>query len=261
MAKRSRPNAGGSKKGRSARSRAKGASQLENVPIPSPSSLPGRTPLGMERATIPPALNDDDRRKANPQMKDNSSEPDDYMIELNLMHNGGVEAARVDFVSIFKKIVPHQEPSAVSKSYFSVRVSLDDLRRMVALDEERAKKDPAKIAIYKVWPDFDIHATLDKSISTVKADAAARSFAAYGHDIVWAVIDFRYQPGSQSFCGKSDPHACLSRPASPRFHRRGRLCADEGWLWPWHSRRRNHCGSHDPQQGEASGGLSTHLRD
>ena len=189
MAKRSRPNAGGSKKGRSARSRAKGASQLGNDPIPSPSSLPGRTPLGMERATIPPALNDDDRRKANPQMKDNSSEPDDYMIELNLMHNGGVEAARVDFVAIFKEIVPDQEPSAVSKSYFSVRVSLDDLRRMVALDEERAKKDPAKIAIYKVWPDFDIHATLDKSISTVKADAAARSFAANGHDIVWAVID------------------------------------------------------------------------
>jgi hypothetical protein len=32
-------------------------------------------------------------------------------------------------------------------------------------------------------------------------------------------------------------------------------------LWPWHSRRGNHCGSHDPQQGEASCGLSTHLRD
>ena len=182
MAKRSRPNAGGSKKGRSARSRAKGVSPIGKRPNSITEFLTGPHAIG-NGTRNQPALNDDDRRKANPQMKDNSSEPDDYMIELNLMHNGGVEAARVDFVSIFKKIVPHQEPSAVSKSYFSVRVSLDDLRRMVALDEERAKKDPAKIAIYKVWPDFDIHATLDKSISTVKADAAARSFAAYGHGV------------------------------------------------------------------------------
>jgi subtilisin family serine protease len=60
---------------------------------------------------------------------------------------------------------------------------------MVARDEQRAGNDRAKIAIYKVWPDFTIRATMDKSVSTVKADAAARSFAAYGNDIVWAVID------------------------------------------------------------------------
>jgi len=169
----------------------------------------------MERATIPPALNDDERRKANPQMKDSASEPDDYMIELNLMHNGGVEAAHKDFIAIFKEILPGQEPSAISKSYFSCRVSLDDLRKMVALDEKRAQKDPARIAIYKVWPDFDIHATLDKSISTVKADAAVRSFAAYGHDIVWAVVDSGINQDHRHF----DDNQTLTHPSVAQLHR------------------------------------------
>lgn len=158
-------------------------------PIAAPRPLPGRAELGMERATIPPALNDDDRRRHNKQMKDDSSDEDDYMIELNLMHNRGVDGAGEDFVSIFEEIVPGKKRTLVSKSYYSCRVSLADLRRMVALDESRAEQDRARISIYKVWPDFTVRATLDKSIATVKADAAARSFAAQGKDIVWAVID------------------------------------------------------------------------
>ena len=44
-------------------------------------------------------------------------------------------------------------------------------------------------AIYHVWPDFPIRRLINKSISTVKADAAQSSFAAFGEDIVWAVLD------------------------------------------------------------------------
>jgi subtilisin family serine protease len=158
-------------------------------PIRAPRSLPGREVLGMERATIPPALNDDERRRHNQQMTNSSSDEDDYMIELNLMHNRGVDGAGEDFVAIFKEILPGQEPTLVSKSYYSCHVSLADLRKMVALDETRAGTDRARISIYKVWPDFTVRATLDKSVGTVKADAAGRSFAALGKDIVWAVID------------------------------------------------------------------------
>jgi len=169
----------------------------------------------MERATIPPVLNDDARRKANPQMKDESSQPDDYMIELNLMHNRGVEGASADFIAIFSEIVPNQTPIPVSKSYFSCHVSLDDLRKMVALDEKRAGNDRAKIAIYKVWPDFTIRATLDKSSSTVKADAAARSFAAYGKDIVWAVIDSGINQDHAHFAANQT----LTHPSVVQLHR------------------------------------------
>ena len=48
---------------------------------------------------------------------------------------------------------------------------------------------PHRNAIYHIWPDFRIKGLINKSISTVKADAAHRSFSALGEHIVWAVID------------------------------------------------------------------------
>jgi subtilisin family serine protease len=44
-------------------------------------------------------------------------------------------------------------------------------------------------SIYKIWPDFDAEPMLQRTISTVKADAARISFSATGRNIVWAVID------------------------------------------------------------------------
>ena len=44
-------------------------------------------------------------------------------------------------------------------------------------------------AIHHIWPDFPLKPLINKSISTVKADAAHNSFAAGGAGIVWAVID------------------------------------------------------------------------
>ena len=44
-------------------------------------------------------------------------------------------------------------------------------------------------ALYRIWPDFKVHRLTNKSISTVKADAARNAFSAIGEEIVWAVID------------------------------------------------------------------------
>jgi len=43
--------------------------------------------------------------------------------------------------------------------------------------------------IYKLWPDFKVKALMNRSIATVKADAAYRSYSATGLGITWAVID------------------------------------------------------------------------
>ena len=43
--------------------------------------------------------------------------------------------------------------------------------------------------LFMIWPDFEISSQTIKSTTTVKADAARRSFSADGSDIVWAVID------------------------------------------------------------------------
>lgn len=51
------------------------------------------------------------------------------------------------------------------------------------------KAAPTKRAIYHIWPDFKVRRLTDRTISTVKADAAWASFSAFGHGIVWAVLD------------------------------------------------------------------------
>lgn len=43
--------------------------------------------------------------------------------------------------------------------------------------------------VYRIWQDTEISITLTKSLTTVKADAAQRAFAARGEGIVWAVLD------------------------------------------------------------------------
>jgi serine protease AprX len=170
----------------------------------------------MERATIPPALNDKARRQ-DLEITTKSSEKDDYMVELNLAHGEGIEGAAAAFVKLFEKFIKAEDGTTekVSKSYYSCFVSLDDLRRLVAEDEKQAGDDRTKLCIYKVWPDFVVRATIDRSISTVKADAAARSFAAYGREIVWAVIDSGVNADHAHFAGNQT----LSHPTVIKLHK------------------------------------------
>lgn len=44
-------------------------------------------------------------------------------------------------------------------------------------------------SIHKIWPDFDAEPMLQRTVSTVKADAARISFSATGGSVVWAVAD------------------------------------------------------------------------
>src|SRR6202043_731965 len=80
------------------------------------------------------------------------------------------------------------------------------IQELVRLDEQEAKRPRETAsrgpeqggharssmsyrAIYRIWPDFEVTALINKSIATVKADAARNSFGAAGGDIVWAVMD------------------------------------------------------------------------
>ncbi len=62
------------------------------------------------------------------------------------------------------------------------------------------KSDPSKFrAIFHIWPDFEVSACINKSIATVKADAAQNSFSAWGAGITWAVMDSGIQYDHQHF--------------------------------------------------------------
>jgi len=119
------------------------------------------------------------------------------VIDLNLQHRKGLQGAREWVIEETRKIVaqyginkdPKQginvEKSASSRQYLFAKLEADVIRKLVKRD------NPIKTeqAIYRIWPDFPVRALINKSISTVKADAAHASFSAFGEDIVWAVLD------------------------------------------------------------------------
>ena len=143
----------------------------------------------------------------------------EVIIDLNLEHPGGREAARkwvFDNVPGAKQAVGvsdagqemHVEKSRLSKQYLFGRLearviqelikrdivqakhSADERRELIQDPKLRAQLEPTKYrAIYHVWPDFKVSACITKSASTVKADAAQISFSARGSGIVWAVMD------------------------------------------------------------------------
>lgn len=56
--------------------------------------------------------------------------------------------------------------------------------------EEMPKIEASRFrTIHHIWPDFEIRSCITRSISTVKVDAAQRSFTALGDGITWAVMD------------------------------------------------------------------------
>ena len=78
--------------------------------------------------------------------------------------------------------------------------------------------------IYRIWEDTEIDVSLNKSLATVKADAAQRSFQAYGQGIVWAVLDSGIQGDHPHFAKRETPFGALDTltldgAAGPqRFH-------------------------------------------
>ena len=133
------------------------------------------------------------------------------IIDLHLHYPGGRGAARDRVRELAAQILKenkrawkidptqqgvHEAKTSLSEQYvfgrFDGRV-IQELIRRDRPDENESTYAPSShrqaCAIYRVWPDFPVKALLNKSISTVKADAALNSFATTGSGIVWAVMD------------------------------------------------------------------------
>ncbi len=129
------------------------------------------------------------------------------IIDLNLEYSEGLDKARKWVTKTAEEIINERgrnkdqgikkTKSKFSQQYLFAILEGDVIRELVKRDSQ-AKEDPkdkttgveiSQRAIYHIWLDFEVKSLINKSISTVKANAAQTSFSAYGEGIVWAVID------------------------------------------------------------------------
>ena len=124
------------------------------------------------------------------------SRPIPVVIDVNLNFPGGRPAATDRTLDLIETAVAEvgdagvdqgPEPRARGGPYVVARLQPAVIRRLAIIDREAAASEGQ--AVFHVWPDFVARALLDKSVSTVKADAVRASFAAHGEGITWAVLD------------------------------------------------------------------------
>lgn len=167
----------------------------------------------------------------------------EVIIDLNLEYPGGRQAARqwvLDHMEVAKAKAGvrdagqgiHFDKDLPASQYLFARLEARIIKSLVELDmdaarqeterrhqkcdhpEERARIDPFRFrAIFRIWPDFEISACINKSIATVKADAAYNSFTTSGAGVTWAVMDSGIDKDHPHFRA----HANID-PDSP-FHR------------------------------------------
>ena len=117
------------------------------------------------------------------------------MIELNLQYGVGGQPAQKTGVAgaiarvreLWNLVGARGEPAVVAEQYMSGELTNQQVQNIATADA--AGGDWPQRAIFRIWPDFEVHRQIDASTTTVKAVPAQRSFAAYGEGIVWAVID------------------------------------------------------------------------
>jgi subtilisin family serine protease len=129
-------------------------------------------------------------------------EPYNIVVDLNLNFRGGIQGARkvvegrIDAILEKRRkthdgrrmlrTVPDEEMQNESLQYVFATLDARAIKDLARPDSRVSREDRA---IHHIWPDFPLRTLINKSISTVKADAAHNSFAAGGAGIVWAVVD------------------------------------------------------------------------
>lgn len=106
------------------------------------------------------------------------------LVELNVTH--GISVARAHFLDLFGKLFTGPDviaPIPIARRYLRCLLTQEQIKQLGDADRTGPR------SIFRIWPDFKLTSHIDRSASTVKADAAARTYGTNGDGIVWAVID------------------------------------------------------------------------
>ena len=127
------------------------------------------------------------------------SERLDVIIDLNLNWPGDRAEVRQFVTALINEIAGdgaiYELKTRCSHQYVFASLTPKEIIELAHADLARHRGADAdmgsapKRAIHRIWFDHDIEEQTNRSISTVKADAARSAFGALGENIVWAVLD------------------------------------------------------------------------
>jgi subtilisin family serine protease len=79
--------------------------------------------------------------------------------------------------------------AALTTSQILALVAIDSGNGTRPKDDRQEAKTAPRSLINRIWPNFEVTATIHRTVVTTKSDAAVRAFDATGDGIVWAVLD------------------------------------------------------------------------
>ncbi|MDH6577839.1 S8 family serine peptidase [Kitasatospora sp. MAP5-34] len=114
------------------------------------------------------------------------------LVELDLTRDPSTDQTRLDFADVFDRTFPTDSrpptgPRPIAAGYVSCVLGPEEIQQLVAEDRGADGKGPR--TVFRVWPDYTLHAHIDRSVSTIKSDAVLRAYAATGEGVVWGVLD------------------------------------------------------------------------
>ena len=141
------------------------------------------------------------------------------LVELNLSAGAIADDMREQFRAVFHAAFEHEaeqppEPLQISTHYMRCLLTQDEISKLAQQDVAApGGSAPPGRTIYRIWPDFRVHAHIDRSLTTIKSDAAARTYGTSGQGVVWAVIDSGIDKDHPHFAGGT-----VTDPAVSRLH-------------------------------------------
>jgi subtilisin family serine protease len=142
------------------------------------------------------------------------------LVELSLSTGAPIGDIREQFSDVFHAAFAQQseqppEPVPISANYMRCLLTPDEVTKLADQDTARpAATPPLSRTIYRIWPDYVVRAHIDRSATTIKADAATRTYGTAGIGVVWAVIDSGIDKDHPHFAGGT-----LTDPAVAHLHR------------------------------------------
>ena len=146
------------------------------------------------------------------------------LVELNLKSGLPPAVLRERFRELLERTIgadlADRPPNRITAGYERCLLRREEIIRLLVADHEASRDGaPNRRLIFRIWPDYVMHPRIDVSCSTIKADAADRTYASTGTGIVWAVLDSGIDGAHPHFAGGT-----LSDPAVAELH------ADFTWL-------------------------------